>query len=132
MSSKKAINARKVNLTEKVSVKSEARRMNPDSLSDDELVELFERKFLEEVASYNNITEFEVTCRRKVGNNELEVDVTIYGFAGTPPLEGFCASDKSKTVVIDRFDKGELTLELYRERCTILNSNDYLVVYKSV
>jgi len=77
------------------------------------------------------VDEFEVSTQRNNEENCFEVFVTIFGFAGSPSFEEYIEHDKTQEIGVQRADFGELTFQIDKENSTILNSNDYLIVYKS-
>lgn len=107
------------------------RPMNVDTISDDELISLFEERFQDQVASKHDISEFETACIRKVGNNSIELEVTIYGYAGSPTMDEFKAGlDGTESITLSRYDKGDLTLTLNKSKTITLSANDYLIAYE--
>jgi len=133
--------AKKINKIVK-SVKSEAksqsqspviRQMNIQKISDDEVQDLFEVAFEEQVAKWNDINSFEVKCVREIGKDSLTVEVTVMGTAGSPTAEDFkkMKIKNASSVRIERADKGELKFDIQPAKTLYLNSTEYIVMYKS-
>ena len=104
------------------------------TLSDDELIGLFEESFKEQVATWNSIEEFEVACVRKVGSDVLRMEVTVQGLAGCPTADDFKKGKvtKANTVNLSRDDKGSISLTLLPKETVYKNSTEYIIVYQSV
>jgi len=109
------------------------RKMNAVTLSDEELQDMFEVSFEEQVASYNSIGEYEAKCVRVPAKATINMEVTIFGLAGTPIPADFKEVNIKNidTVTIEREDKGSLKFTLVPKKTISLNTNDYIVVYKS-
>jgi hypothetical protein len=86
-------------------------KMNIDKVSDEEMQDLFTESF-ESVGSENDIGEFECSCKRVVGGK----DDGIYSL---------------EVITISREDKGSLDFARNREDDYVLNTNDYVIAYKS-
>lgn len=114
--------------------KDTGRVMNPKTLGDDELQDLFEKSFADQVGSYNRIEEFDVKCSKEVAANSVRMDVTIQGMAGCPTAEDFKKGkvEKAEKVTISRADKGSLSFKLVPALTVYLNSTEYIVTYQSV
>lgn len=109
------------------------KKMDISTLSDEELVDLFTESYEQQVARFNNIGEFEVTCKRESGSKKAIMEVMICGLAGTPTLADY-KEVKIKDidlVTIGREDKGKIKFKLVPKDTISLNTNDYVVVYKS-
>jgi hypothetical protein len=109
------------------------KKMNIQTVSDEEVQDLFEAAFESQVGKLNDIDNFEVKCLREVGKDSLTVEVTVMGTAGCPTAEDF-KKDKIKAarnVSISRADKGELKFTLVPAKTVYLNSTEYIVTYKS-
>jgi len=109
------------------------KRMNIKTVSDEEIQDLFEESFKNQVASYNDIDNFEVKCVREVGKDSLSVEVSIMGTAGSPTAEDFkkMKVKNASSVIISRADKGELKFNIMPDKTLYLNSTEYIVIYKS-
>ena len=116
-------------------------KMNKPSIDEirigsDELNSMIEAQIeelmLETEGQQFQIDEFEVSSVRNQEDNCFDVEITIYGFAGTPTYEDFLIHEKVQSFSVEREDFGEIEFEIDEERSTILNSNDYLIAYKSV
>jgi len=104
------------------------------TLSDEELTDLFSEAFEEQVASYNNIQQFECTCTRVPAQANAKIEVMIIGLAGSPSVDQFKAMENLKnvdSVVISREDKGSLKFTILPKETISLNTNDYIIVYQS-
>lgn len=109
------------------------RKMNIQTVSDEEIQDLFEAAFETQVGKFNDIDNFEVKAVREVGKDFLTVEVTIMGTAGCPTAEDFKKNKikNANIVTISRADKGELKLTLQPSKTLYLNSTEYIVIYKS-
>jgi len=109
------------------------KRLNLEKISDEQLVDLFEKAYEEQVGQINSIGEFECTCTRTVGDSEVKMEVMITGLAGTPTPDSYKTGkvEGSEKVVVERDDDTELTFKLEPKDTICLNTNDYLVVYKA-
>jgi hypothetical protein len=112
---------------------SKQRKMDASTLSDEELVDLFTDAYEEQVASLNDIGEFEASCKRVTGDKNVTMEVMVCGLAGTPCLDDYkeMRIKNIDAVVIEREDKGKLKFKLAAKETIALNTNDYIVVYKS-
>jgi hypothetical protein len=110
-------------------------KINVEKLSNEDLQDMFAEAFREQVASKNNIDEFECTCKRDSNNPDVKIEVMIVGMAGTPYLEMF-QKGKIKgadSVIIKKEGyKNTLKFKLEIKETLALNANDYLIVYKMV
>lgn len=109
------------------------KKMDVNRISDEEVQDLFEVAFEEQVGKFNDIDNFEVKCVREVSKDYLTVEVTVMGTAGCPTAEDF-KKNKIKganKVTISRADKGELTFVLQPAKTLYLNSTEYIIIYKS-
>ena len=106
--------------------------LNANKLSDEEICTYFENAFQDQIALHNNITSYEVTCDRAQG--QILMSVEIIGMAGSPTPEAYregtdiVGRDK---VVVDEGDLGTLEFA-YNDDCYILNSTDYVAVYRLI
>ena len=109
------------------------KKMKTQGMGDDELQNLFEESFQETVASKNDIIDFEVKTDWDVNSDILRFDVTIIGLAGTPSIDAFKKGEveNADEVVIERADKGRMTLKLKPKETTFLSGNDYIIVYSN-
>ena len=107
-------------------------KMNIEKVSDEAMQDLFTEAF-EEVASANDISEFECTCKRTVGSDVVAMEVMVVGLAGSPTYEDAhdCEIEDIEKVTIRRDDSG-LDFTRDAESDYVLNNNDYVIVYKSV
>ena len=108
--------------------------MSTKKVSDEVISDLFTEVYQEQVAKMNRIQEFEVTsCTRQPGEEKVTLEVFISGFAGTPILEEYQSGklDNADEVIIQREDLGSLPFKFAAKDSYILNTNDYVVVYKS-
>lgn len=102
-----------------------------NKLSDEVVEDLFTEAFEAQVGSLTDIGEFEAKCVREIGSDEMTIEVTIYGFAGTPTPDDYKAvkCEEFKKVVVGREDICDANFALNAEGVKILNTNDYVVPY---
>ena len=110
------------------------KKMDISKLSDDDLQDMFSEVYESKIASLNNISSFECTCKRETGKPGLRVEVMIVGMAGSPTVDDYKnnkvkGSDK---LTITREGKGSLDFELVAKDSVYLNMNDYIVSYRSI
>jgi len=108
--------------------------MNVEAMSNEDLQDMFSEAYESQVASLNNVGEFEATCEREYGSNNLKMNVLVVGLAGSPTIDDYKEGrlGNADTVVVDDPNKGMLTFQLVPEEIHVLNSNDYVVVYEAV
>jgi len=110
-------------------------KINVDKLSNEDLQDMFTEAFQEQVASRNNISEFECTCKRDSNSPDVKMEVMVVGMAGTPYLEMFQKGKvkNADSIVVKREGfKNTLKFKMEIKEALALNANDYLVVYKMV
>lgn len=109
------------------------KKMDIERVSSEEIVSMFEEAFEEQVAKFNNIEAYGVTCDDRQIEKKVQVNVEISGHAGTPTIDEFRNGDitDSKHVIISRDDIGELKFNLLPEMTAYLSGNDYIIVYES-
>ena len=109
-------------------------KMNISKLSDEQIEDMFTEAFQDQVASLNNIGEFECKCNRAVDAGHVVMEVMVAGLAGTPTYEEAHGDtlEELEVMTISREDKGELDFERSPEDDYVLNTNDYIIVYRSV
>jgi len=107
--------------------------MNVDKISDEDMQDLFTNAF-ESIGSMNNITEFECSCKRTVGNSVITMEVMVIGLAGSPTYESVhnCELEDLDTISISRDEDSKLDFERDSDNDYILNTNDYVMAYKSI
>jgi len=106
--------------------------LNANKLSDEELINYFEEAFEKQIAIHNEITSYEISCNRDDG--DILMSVEIIGMAGSPTPEAYQDGSTIKNrdkIIVDEDDLGKLEF-VYNDDCYVLNSNDYVVVYKLV
>jgi hypothetical protein len=116
-------------MTEKIE-----KRINVKNVSDDEVQEMFEESFRNQLGKYNSIDEIEVKSKKAIGKDIIRVEVTVQGMAGSPTAEDF-KSGKVKNaspIKISRADKGCLSFEILPKETVYLNSTEYIITYQSV
>ncbi len=113
---------------------AKTKKMAIERVSSEEILDLFEKSFEDQIVPFSNIDSFGVECTRDVTSKKAIVNVTIYGTAGSPTIDDFKANRVAGAdrVSIQRFDIGELNFALKPELTCFLNSNDYLIVYESI
>ena len=106
--------------------------MNLDVLSNEKLQDMFTEAFESQISSRNNIGEFEATCVRNPGVQDVRMEVLIVGLAGSPTIDDYRAGrvENSDSVVVDDPIKGVLKFRV--DEIYVLNSNDFVAVYQSV
>ena len=104
---------------------------NINRLSDEVVEDLFTEAFESQVSSLTDIGEFECKCVRESGKEGMKVEVTIFGFAGTPTPDDYKAVkyEEFKKVVVGREDIANATFVLNPNDIMCLNTNDYVVPY---
>ena len=114
--------------------KTKVEKMDVSKLSEEDLQDMFTEAYTEQVASENAFDNFECISKRETGSNSVIVEVTIIGMAGTPTLDDYKQGKvkNSKSITINREGKGSLRFNIDPKSIVSLNTNDYLVVYKSV
>jgi len=108
----------------------ETNKMDVSHMSNEQIQELFEEAFRDQVASNLSIGEFECKCSRGV-DGVLDMEVTVAGFAGTPIMEQFKTDNlpEARSVKISIEDRGSLEFKLVPCKTAILNTNDYVLTY---
>jgi hypothetical protein len=107
-------------------------KINIAKISDDELIDMFEPIYEEQIASRNNIGSYECNCRRDSSSPDVRVEVMVVGLAGSPTMDDYKngkVKDSSK-VVVDLAARGKIVFKLVPGEITALNTNDYVAVYK--
>jgi len=114
------------------------KKMKTDKVSDEQMQDLFTEAF-EKVASLNDIDEFECTCKREVGSTDILMEVMVVGMAGSPNYESFHGEEieELENITISRDSREneaeQEVLGFDREPSGdyVVNTNDYVVAYKS-
>lgn len=108
-------------------------QLNAQKASTQEIEEMFETAFLEQVASKNQIDDFEVSCERSTDTDQLVMRVNIVGFAGSPTIYDFQEGkvEDGNKVTVSRPDLGSLDFVLDTNDIVSLTGNDYQLTYKS-
>lgn len=103
-----------------------------DRFSSDDIQNIFEEVFEQKVSSVYGMSTFDIECMRDYLTSDTIVNVTIYGSAGAPTVFDFKANkiDEAKEIIVERSDLGSLKFVLVPEKTSVVNSNDYLIVYK--
>jgi len=107
--------------------------MNISKISDEVMQDIFAEAFEQNIARYNNLTEYEAIIKRSARETEVLMEVTITGMAGSPTLEDFRdgrVEGADKLHVIDQ--RGELEYDFVPELTITQNSTDYIVTYRLV
>jgi len=108
--------------------------MNIEKISDEELQDLFANSF-EKVSNLNNISEFECKCIRTVDGDGLVMEVMVSGLAGTPSYESIHTEifeDLEKISISREDSESKLDFKRLPESDCVLNTNDYVIAYKSI
>jgi len=113
-------------------MKNNIAKMDVSKMSDEELSDIFTEAFEAQVASYNNIGQFEVEFVRETSDKSIRAEVSIFGMAGTPTLDDFKQAKvrSASNVTMKKEGRGTLKMRLVPAATISLNTNDYLVVYK--
>lgn len=108
-------------------------RMNTSKLSDEDIQDMFTEVYEKNVASQNNFNAYECICKRDVGDTNITMEVTVNGMAGSPTINDYKTNKVkgSGSITIEREGRGFLTFKLQPKEIMILNSNDYLAIYKA-
>ena len=106
-------------------------KMDMSTMSDSEIVDLFQESYEASIASVHGISDYEVICDRQLGSKGAKILVNIVGFAGIPTSDEYCDLDAVKVVGIARSDKGRLSFHLDQSQKTSLGGIDYQMVYES-
>lgn len=111
---------------------TQKQKLNVSKLSDDDLQDMFTDAYEKKVASQNGFDSYECICKRD-GSSDIRMEVTVTGMAGSPTIDDYKKGKvkNSGSVVIERDGKGSLRFSLLPKETISLNTNDYLVVYKS-
>lgn len=118
--------------------KNRSEKMDVSKLSDEDIQDMFTEAYQNQIASKNAFDNFECICKRENGLSAVGptviMEVTVIGMAGTPTLDDYKQGKviDSKTVIISREDKGKLQFNLDPKSIMSLNTNDYVVAYKSL
>lgn len=105
--------------------------MNVDKISDEVMQEMFETAFENQVGVYNNLSEFEALIKRSAREEDILMEVTVTGMAGSPTIEDFKSGEveNAERITIDDA-RGQIEYVLQAEKTIPLNSTDYIVTYK--
>jgi len=105
--------------------------MNVDKISDEIMQEMFEVAFENQVGVYNNLSEFEAIVKRSAREEDILMEVTVTGMAGSPTMDDFKSGKVENAEQINIDDvRGQLTYRIMPENIVPLNSTDYIVTYK--
>lgn len=107
-------------------------KMDVSKMSDEELSDVFTEAFEQQVASFNNISQFDVEFVRETRDKSITAEVSIYGMAGSPTIDDFKKSKvkNASVLTLKKEGRGNLKMKLVPASTIALNTNDYLVVYK--
>lgn len=107
--------------------------MKTDKISYEELRDMIEASFEQDVARFNNIGEFEVEVERLPDTKQIKATITIYGLAGSPTVDEIRNGSVKELVFfsIERADVGKMKLVLQPKMTTNLNGTDYQIYYLS-
>lgn len=105
--------------------------MNVDKISDEVMQDMFQESFESQVGAYNDLTEFEPSIKRSARDEDIFMEVTVTGMAGSPTLEDFKGGNVENANRITVSDvRGNLEYVLEQDKTIPLNSTDYIVTYK--
>jgi hypothetical protein len=105
--------------------------MQVDKISDEIMQEIFEVAFENKIGAYNNLSEFEPIIKRSAREEDILMEVTVTGMAGSPTMEDFKSGrvENAERLKIEDV-RGELTYVLQADETVPLNSTDYVITYK--
>lgn len=108
-------------------------KLNVSKLSNDDLQDMFTEAYEKSVASANGFDSFECICKRGNASEDLKMEVTVTGMAGSPTVDDYKNGKvkNASVVTINREGKGSLRFKIVPSDTITLNTNDYLVVYKA-
>lgn len=114
--------------------KNQGKNLDVSKLSDDDLQDRFTEVFDKRVGAYNNLNSFECNCKRDMNSQEVFMEVTVIGMAGSPVMDDFknMKVRNADVIALDYEGRGTIRFKLLPEKIVSLNTNDYLVVYKSL
>lgn len=103
-----------------------------ERISSEDIINLFEEAFEEQVASLNNITSFSVESSGREIGKPVRVTVDIVGSAGAPTIEQFRNGEveNCKHIKLFREDIGEIQFKLLNNMTVFISGNDYQIVYE--
>lgn len=107
--------------------------MKTKNISNNELIDMFEGAFDDQVAIPNDIAECEVLCERSVADDKVTMTVDIFGMAGSPTMDDFKLGrlQNVDVVTIERYDIGSIQFNIVPQKTTFLNATDYQIVYEA-
>lgn len=105
--------------------------MDISRFSDEMLQDLFEAAFEDQVASMNDIPAYEAKIERSAAKEDVTMEVTITGMAGSPSINDFKSDnvEGANAITVDS-DLGEMVYELEPDDAYSLNATEYVIVYK--
>ena len=106
-------------------------RMNTSSMSDTEILDLFEAAFIQRISEPNRIDDPEFEIERLVESDSVRIFANLYGMAGSPTVDTYKDTEGVGGVQIARFDKGILNFRLVAGETRAIGGNEYQVVYDS-
>jgi len=108
-------------------------KLDVTALNNEQVEDLFNVAYAEQVGNLNNISEFDCKCVREVEGSKIKVEITVIGLAGSPTLDDYkeVRSEDFKKVVLNR-DGAKAVFKLLPKATVVLNSNDYVVTYQAV
>ena len=106
-------------------------KMNTGSMSDTEILDLFEQSFNSTIAEENDIDDPEFEIERLVGSTKVRIFVNLYGMAGSPTVDTYSTYKGINSVRISRADKGVLNFRYVPKETRSIGGNEFQVVYDS-
>ncbi len=100
----------------------------------DELTTLFEETFEKKVCPFINVESFDVELSKDAGTKKIVANIYIFGTAGSPTIDDFKngkVKDADKFQV-ERSDIGTIDFTICLDETILINSNDYMIVYRNV
>ena len=103
------------------------------SMGDDEILNLFETAFLEQVGEPNNISEIDVEIVRDQTARTVNAEVRIYSMDDSTDMQKFKQgkAPKSSKVEVEVEGGPKLIFTLAKDKTVYMNGNDYSVTYTS-
>lgn len=113
--------------------KNQSKKLEIEKLSDDDIQDRFTEVYEKRVGAYNNINSFECIIKRDSTNKDVTMEVTIVGMAGSPVMDDYKKGKvkNSDVIVLEYEGRGSIRFKLLPEKTISMNSNEYLVVYKT-
>lgn len=101
------------------------------TMGDDEIVNLFETAFIEQVGEANGISEIDVEISRDQTARKVNAEIRIYSMDDSADMQKFKQSKASNVSKVDVEIEGGPVIHfaLNRDKTVYMNGNDYSVTY---